>query len=72
MIKSIFMSERKLTNNGALKTILLLRAINRYGIEMREQIKEILERVDLDGLDEKTAWEMMEKELTFSDTGGVR
>ena len=54
-------NDQKLTDSGALKTLLFLKAINRFGVERREQIRQILETLDFERYDESEIWNTLEK-----------
>ena len=53
--------DKDLTDSGALKTLFFLKAINRYGMERREQIRQILETLDFERYDESEIWNTLEK-----------
>lgn len=53
-------NDQQLTDSGALKTLFFLKAINKYGFEHREQIKDILHWIDFDYYEEKAVWQEIE------------
>lgn len=57
------MNESKISNAGAKRLKLLLKAINYFGIENREAIYQILETIDFEKYDESEAWNTLEKGL---------
>ena len=59
--------DNELTDSGALKTLLFLKAINRYGMEHREEIRQILEAIDFDQCDESEILETLEDMIISSN-----
>ena len=60
-------NDQKLTDSGALKTLLFLKAINRFGVERREEIRQILEAIDFDQCDESEILETLEDMIISSN-----
>ena len=54
-------NDQKLTDSGALKTLLFLKAINRFGVERREEIRQIIETIDFERYDEADILKTLEK-----------
>ena len=54
-------NDQKLTDLGALRTLFFLKAINRFGVERREEIRKILETIDFERYDESEIWNTLEK-----------
>ena len=60
-------NDQKLTDSGALKTLLFLKAINRFGVERREEIRQILEAIDFEHFNESDVWQTLEKTIVSSN-----
>ena len=56
-------NDQKLTDSGALQTLFFLKAINRYGMEHREEIRKICETIDFEHFNEADIWETLEKRI---------
>ena len=59
--------DNELTDSGALKTLFFLKAVNRYGMEHREQIRQILETLDFQDFNEAELWQTLEKMIVSSN-----
>ena len=59
-------NDQQLTDSGALKTLFFLKAINRYGMEHREQIRQILETIDFNQFNEAELLQTLEKMIVSS------
>ena len=53
--------DKDLTDSGALRTLFFLKAINRFGVERREEIRQILETIDFENYNESDVWQTLEK-----------
>ena len=60
----------QLSNAGAKRLAFLLKAVNKYGIEYREQIKDVLAPVQFDSPDynEKAVWKSIDKTINWTPT----
>ena len=59
--------DKDLTDSGALKTLFFLKAINRYGMEHREEIRKICETIDFEHFNEAELWQTLEKMIVSSN-----
>ena len=53
--------DKDLTDSGALRTLFFLKAINRFGVERREEIRQIIETIDFERYDEADILKTLEK-----------
>ena len=60
-------NDQNLTDSGALKTLFFLKAINRYGMEHREQIRQILETIDFEQFNEAELWQTLDQTVISSN-----
>ena len=62
-------NDQKLTDLGALRTLFFLKAINRFGVERREEIRQILETIDFENYNESDVWQTLEDTIVSSNNG---
>ena len=60
-------NDQKLTDLGALRTLFFLKAINRFGVERREEIRQILETIDFENYNESDVWQTLEDTIVSSN-----
>ena len=58
--------DKDLTDSGALRTLFFLKAINRFGVERREEIRQILETIDFENYNESDVWQTLEDTIVSS------
>ncbi len=54
-------NDQKLTDSGALRTLFFLKAINQFGVEKKEEIRQILEAIDFERYNEAEIWDTLKK-----------
>ena len=59
--------DKDLTDSGALRTLFFLKAINRFGVERREEIRQILETIDFENYNESEILETLEDMIISSN-----
>ena len=60
-------NDQKLTDSGALKTLFFLKAVNRHGMEHREEIQKICETIDFEHFNEAELWQTLDQTVISSN-----